>query len=70
MKPRLLDDDATTDTSAWVGIAFDNRTGHYWHAVPGQTLPACVHCWLWMTDWSLINDCYLRPASAPHGRTP
>lgn len=40
-----------------VGVAFDSRTGHYWQHQRGMRLPNCNNCGLWMTDWSLINDC-------------
>lgn len=48
-----------------VGVAFDNRTGHYWEHRKGNRLPSCRTCGLWMTDWSLINTCgtTLVPAS-------
>lgn len=41
----------------WVGIARDDRTGHYWYSVPGKSLPACGWCRRWMTDWTLVNRC-------------
>lgn len=44
-------------TKDWTAIARDDRTGHYWHAVPSSHLPACNRCLSWMTDWSLINVC-------------
>jgi hypothetical protein len=51
-----------TRENGWVAIAFDVRTGHYWHARPESTtaaLPQCGSCGRYMTDWSLINECGL-----------
>lgn len=45
------------DPAEVVGVAFDNRTGHHWEHRKGNRLPNCRTCGLWMTDWSLINDC-------------
>jgi hypothetical protein len=52
----LLDPD-DADTDHWIGVARDDRTGHYWHSIPNHRLPACITCRRWMTDWSLINRC-------------
>lgn len=47
-----------TRENGWVGVARDSRTGHYWHMRPEvRHLPQCGCCGLFMTDWSLINQC-------------
>lgn len=49
-----------TRDNGWIGVARDDRTGHYWHARPESNtaaLPQCGCCGLFMTDWSLINPC-------------